>query len=221
MLLFKTTSLLTVSALSSFMITCPAANIPHSYPSSPSTQSDHQKLTMPSISNAYEPFIRTSNSQFGSYHKRDNSLGLSLFSFEPGELLVPVQAAAEYLEAFYTAIAINAHRDWAKNTPRIWLRITLGTLRLVMTATEGTTIPWDFVTWFALEMLKLTERGYTGMYTASFVHPTVGNAIWVSLCQCVTGPVTDPAAVAARARVASCLNADAQAWLPMRGTPTR
>lgn len=209
MLFFKTTSLLTISALCSFVVTCPAANIPHSNPSSAPTWSSHRKYTRSSISRAYEPFLRTSSSQFDSYHKRDNGLGLSLFSFEPGELLIPVQAAAEVLEAFYTSIAINAHRDWAKNTPRIWIRITLGTLRLVMTATEGTTVPWDFVTWFALEMLRLTERGYTGTYTASFVHPTVGNAIWVSLCRCAIGPLMDPAAVAVPAQVASCLNADA------------
>lgn len=202
MLFFKTTSLLTISALCLLMVTCTAANIPHSNPSSASTQSDHQKLTRSSISNAYEPFLRTSSSQFGSYYKRDDSLGLSIHSFEPGELLIPVQLAVEVLEEFYTSIAVNARGDWARNTPRIWLRMTLGTLRLVMTATEGNTIPWEFVTWFALEMLRLTRRGYTGMYTASFVHPTLGNAIWVSLCQCAIGPVVDAAAVAAPARVA-------------------
>lgn len=221
MLFPKTTSLLTISAVCSFVVTCPAANIPHSNPSSASTWSGHRKYTRSSISRTYEPFLRTSSSQFDSYRKRDNSFGLSLFSFEPGELLIPVQAAAEVLEAFYAGIAINAHRDWARNTPRIWIRITLGTLKLVMTASEGTTIPWGFVTWFALDMLKLTERGYTGMYTASFVHPTVGNAIWVSFYQCTIGPLTDPAAVAAPAEVASCLNPNAQAWFPMRGTPTR
>ena len=94
--------------------------------------------------------------------------------------------------------------------------MTTGAIGLLMTATEGSTIPWDFVTWFALQMLGYTERGYTGMYTAYYVNPTVGNAIWVSLYQCAIGPLTDSAAVGAPAKVASCLNAKAQAWYPTR-----
>ena len=158
--------------------------------------------------------------QVSSLDKRGHGRDLNLVYFEPKGLLIPIQAAAEVLEAFYTSIAINAHGPWANNTPRIWIRMTSGTIALLMTATEGSTIPWDFVTWFALQMLRYTERGYTGMYTANYVHPTAGNAIWVSLYQCVIGPLTDPAAVNAPAKVVSCLNANAQAWFPMRETPT-
>ena len=218
---FKSAPLLTVSVLCWFMVACPAANILRPNPSGASTRSDHQSSGRSSISNAYEPLFRTSSSQFGSLDKRDDSHGLSLFSFEPGELFMPIQTAVEVLEAFYTGIAMNAHGEWRRKTPRIWIRITLGAIGLVMTATEGTTVPWEFVTWFALEMLKLTERGYTGMYTASFVHPTMGNTIWVSLYHCVIGPLTVPAAVGAPTTVGPCLNPNAQAWFPARGTPTR
>ena len=64
-----------------------------------------------------------------------------------------------------------------------------------MTATEGTIIPWEFVASFAMEMLKLTKLGYTGLYTANFVHPTMGNAIWVSLYHCVIGQLTNTSAI--------------------------
>ncbi len=204
---FKSASVLIISVIWSLMVTSPAASFPHAEPNQASTRVDHERILQASIS------------QVGFLDKRGKGLDLSLVSFEPGELLLPVQAAAEVLEAFYLGIAINSNGPWAKNAPRIWIRITFGAIRLLMTATEGTTIPWDFVTWFAQDMLKLTERGYTGMYTANFVNPTVGNAIWVSLYYCAIGPLTDPAAIRAPGNVAACLNPEAQAWFPMRGKP--
>lgn len=219
--LLKTASVLTVSAIWSCMVVCPAAGLFHSRPNGASTQSDHGKSTRSLIKNDLEKVLRASVSQIGSLDERGKDLGLALVSFEPGALLVPIQAAAEVLEAFYIDIAVNAHGPWANNAPRIWIRMTTGTIGLLMTAAEGTTIPWDFVTWFALQMLRYTERGYTGLYTANFVNPIVGNAIWVTLYQCAIGPLTDSAGVGASAKVASCLNAKAQAWLPTKGTPTR
>lgn len=208
MLLFKTTSALSISIFWSFMVACPAAGLLHPSLEGASTRNDHEKSTRLSISDDHVKFPRTSFSQV-------------LASFEQEGFLVPVQAAADVLEAFYTEIAINSHGPWANNTPRIWIRITLGAIRLLMTATEGTTIPWDFVTEFALQMLRHTERGYTGMYTANFISPTMGNAVWVSLYHCAIGPLTDPAVAGTPAKVASCLNAEAPAWFPMKGTPTR
>lgn len=220
--LFKTASVLTISVIWSIMVALPAASLLRLEPSGASTQSEHEKSTRSSISNDLEKVLRASASKFGSLDKRGKDQGLALIYFEPGEILMPIQVAADVLEAFYTGVAINAHGPWASNAPRIWVRMTAGTIVLLMTATEGTTIPWDFVSWFALQMLRLVERGYTGMYNANFVNPTVGNAIWVSLYQCATGPLlTDPAGAFAPAKVSSCLNANAQAWFPTRGTPTR
>lgn len=221
MLLLKTASLLTVLVLWSLMVACPSASLFRLEPSGASTWSDHERLTTSSVGNDPENLLRTSISPISSLNKRGKDLNLALVSFEPGGLILPVQAAAEALEAFYTRIAINAHGPWADNAPRIWVRMTIGTISLLMTATEGTTIPWDFVAWFAIQMLRFTERGYTGTYTANYVNPIVGNAIWVSLYQCAIGPLTDPAGIGAPAKVASCLNANAQAWFPTRGTPTR
>ena len=71
-------------------------------------------------------------------------------------------------------------------------------------------------------MLKLTKLGYTVVYTASFVHPTMGNATWVTLYHCVIGPLTDLSAVmGSPAKVAFSVSLQAQAWVSWRGTPTR
>ena len=218
MLLFKTTSVLSISVFWSFMVACPAAGLLYPRLKGASTRNDHEKSTRLSISVDHVKFLQTS---FSQVDKRGQGVEFALASFEQEGFLVPVQAAADVLEAFYTEIAINSHGPWANNTPRIWITITLGAIRLLMTATEGTTIPWDFVTEFALQMLRHTERGYTGTYTANFISPTMGNAVWVSLYHCAIGPLTDPAVAGAPAKVASCLNAEAPAWFPMKGTPTR
>lgn len=219
MFLLKTAPLLAVSVISSFMVAYTSASLLRLEPSDASIWSDDKVSTEPSIRNNPKQIQRTSLGQFGSLDKRGNDLRLGLASFKNEGFLVPVQAAAEALGIFYTSIAISAHGPWANITPRIWIRMTIGTVMLLITATEGTTIPWDFVSWFALQMLGYTERGYTGMYTASYVNPTAGNTIWVSLYHCAIGPFTDLAAIGAPVKVASCLNAQAQPWFPR--TPRR
>ena len=216
---FKIASGLNMAVFWSFMVACPTASVLRPNFSGALSRSDYENATRSSISNDCEPVLRRSGSHFGSLDKRNKGQDLKLVSFEPGHLLMPILEAAKRLEEFYSGIFIKSQGEWADNTPRIWIRIIFGSIGLVMTATEGTTIPWEFVTWFALEMVKLTERGYTGTYTANFVHPTRGNAIWVSLYECVIGPLTDMAAVTAPAKVVSCLNPQAQAWFPWRGTP--
>lgn len=217
--LFKTTAMLIISVAWSFMVMCSVASLLHPRPNGTSTRNDHEKSTTSSVSDDQKKFLQTSISQVGPFDKRRNGLDLALASFEPGEYLMPLQVAAEVLEAFYTNIAINSRGPWAENTPRTWIKISWGTIGLLFTATEGTTVPWGFVTSFALEMLRLTERGYTGMYTQNYISPTVGNAVLVSLYHCAIGPLIGPAAVDAPAKLVSCLNPGAQPWFPTRRTP--
>lgn len=216
---YKPTSVLIILVLWCFMIACPAARVLHPKPNAVSAQIDHADSAESSIN--HQQFFHTSTTiQTDSLDKRGEDSNLALMVFEPNQLLFPVQAAAEVLEAFYAGVARNSHGAWARNTPRIWLRMGFGALRLVMTSTEGTTIPWDFVTKFALNMLRLAERGYTGTYDANFVDPVVGNSIWVSLVYCgLVGPLTDLSSVGTTAKGASCLNPSAPAWFPGKGTP--
>ena len=213
----RSTLVLTIWVLLSIVS---ATSIFHAQFKEASTQLNFESSARLSIGNDLEQDTQTPIDQVGSLNKRRAGQDLLLMSFEPEELLIPIQAAAEFLEAFYTYIAVNALGDWSKLTPRIWIRISFGTIRLLMTSTEGTTIPWNFVSYFAAEMLRLAERGYTGMYTAGFVSPTMGNAIWVSLYLCTIGPLTDPAALSTPAKAVSCLNPNAPSWFPGRGPPS-
>ena len=219
--LSKIASVLIITIICLFMIACPAASLLRLSFSGTPSRSDYEKPGKTRISNDYKPFLQTSTSPFSSLDKRDGARDFTLVFFEFGNLFMLIQEAAEIFERFYTGIAHHSIGEWASFTPRIWIRITIGTLRLVMSATEGTTIPWNFVAYFAVEMLKLTERGYTGMYTATFLSPTMGNAISVGLYHCITGRFSDTTAGTAPARVESCLNPLAPAFLSSMGTPKR
>lgn len=217
--------MLNISVVWSFVVVYLAASLFLPKPYGASAQSGHRKLTRTPINIGLETTSRTPANQPGSISKRVNDFGLNpfgldLYVFEPQDLLLPIEAAAKVLNAFYSSVALNALGSWASNNPRVWIKMTAGTLVLLMTAAEGNTIPWDFVAWFALQMLRYTERGYTGLYTAYFSNPTTGIGIWVSLYQCTIGPLTDITGVGAPENVASCLNPNAQSWFP-KSRPTR
>ena len=219
MLVLKTTSVLSISVVWSFVVTYLDASLFSPKPYGTLAQSGHRKLTGSPINIGLETASRTPANQPGSISKRvndfgPNAFGLDLYAFEPQDLLLPIEAAAKVLSAFYSSVALNALGSWASNTPRIWIKMTAGTLVLLMTAAEGNTIPWDFVAWFALQMLRYTERGYTGLYTAHFSNPMKGIGIWVSLYQCTVRPLADINGVGAPENVASCLNPNAQSWFP-------
>ena len=223
MLVPKTASVLSISVVWSFVVVYLAASLflPKTYGAL--AQSGHQKLTGTPINVGLETASRTPANQQGSISKRvndfgPNAFGLELYAFEPEDLLLPIEAAAKVLSSFYSSIALNAVGSWASNTPRVWIRMTAGTLVLLMTSEEGNTVPWDFVAWFALQMLRYTDRGYTGLYTAHFSNPSKGIGIWVSLYRCAIGPLIT--GNGAPATVASCLNPNAQSWFP-KAQPTR
>ena len=225
MLVLKTASVLSISVLWSFVVPYLDASFFLPKPYGASAQSGHRKLAGTPINIGLETASRTPANQPGSISKRmndfgPNAFGLDLYAFEPQDLLLPIEAAAKVLNGFYSTVAINALGSWASNTQRVWIKMTAGTLVLLMTAAEGNTIPWDFVAWFALQMLRYTERGYTGMYTAHFSNPKKGIGIWVSLYQCAIGPLRDITGIGAPASVAPCLNPNAQSWFP-KSRPTR
>ena len=64
-------------------------------------------------------------------------------------------------------------------------------------------------------MLKFTKFAYTGVCTANWVRPTMGNTICVSLYRCVIGPRTDTSVVmGSPAKAEFCLISQGQAWDP-------
>ena len=225
MLVLKTASVLNILVFWSFVVVYLAASLslPKTYGAL--AQSGHRKLTGIPINVGLEAAPRTPANQRVSISKRvndfgPNAFGLELYAFEPEDLLLPIEAAAKVLSAFYSSVALNALGAWASNSQRVWIKMTAGTLVLLMTSAEGNTVPWEFVAWFALQMLRYTERGYTGLYTAHFSNPSKGIGIWVSLYRCAIGPLTDTTGNGALAKVASCLNPNAQSWFP-QAKPTR
>ena len=225
MLVLKTASVLSISVVWSFVMAYLDASLVLPKPYGILAQSGHRKITGTPINVSLETASQIQANQRVSISRRvndfgPNAFGLELYAFEPEDLLLPIEAAAKVLNAFYSSVALNALGSWASNTPRVWIKMTAGTLVLLMTSAQGNTIPWDFVAWFALQMLRYTECGYTGLYTAHFSNPTKGIGIWVSLYQCTLGPLTAPTGIGAPAKVASCLNPNAQSWFP-KGRPTR
>lgn len=101
--------------------------------------------------------------------------------------------------------------------PRAWIRITFGSLQLVMTATRDHYVPWSFVRWHAVQMLLYAQRGYVGTYDAYYVTPHGEAGVIVSLtCQAI-GALTSAAALAAAAANgdgALPLNPDAEVFNP-------
>ena len=192
------------AALIWYTICCSARTIPHYGPALRTTPTDRHVDNVPST---YKP------------HLLQKRMDLDVLYFDHTHSLWPIEKAAALLEVFYTHVALNSGGEWGKNEPRVWIRITLGCLQLVMTATEGYTVPWGFVTYFALQMLTLTERGFVGAYNAYYVTPDGGGGILVSLVLRTIGPLTPADWQTSVSSAVSSLNAHAQSWFPARGAP--
>lgn len=95
-----------------------------------------------------------------------------LIQFDNGVAITPIEDAAQFLAYFYTQVALSCQTQWSTIPPRIWIKVTLGNVQLLIAATEGYTIPWVFVRRFALDMLNLVNRGYIGTFDA--YHSTPG-----------------------------------------------
>lgn len=96
---------------------------------------------------------------------------LSLIQFDHARTLAPIQLAAPLLHHFYTQIQLYARGPWSRITPRIWVKISLGSITLLLSATDGHTVPWSFVAWFAGFMVGCVDRGYVGTFDSYWVSP--------------------------------------------------
>lgn len=67
---------------------------------------------------------------------------------------------------------------------------------MVISATEGHTVPWTFVKWWAQEMLPLVQNGYVATYDAYFVSPNGDAGMVVSLTCNAIGALTSAATAA-------------------------
>jgi hypothetical protein len=183
---YTTPSISIVSILLFLLVVCPyssLARIPNRNSYASSTQLDSRY------------FHASAHTAYSSHQLRPRVLDLTLVHFNHIETIVPIVNAAQILAHFYSQIYLGAEGPWAANSQRIWVRMTLGSLQLLMSASEGHTVPWGFVRWWALAMLQVVDKGYTGTYDAYFVTPEGDAKVIVSLTLRTIGALTSVAGV--------------------------
>lgn len=83
-------------------------------------------------------------------------------------MILPVTNTASLLADLYTEVYIRCITSWIPNNlpPQAGLMIQYGAFQLTFVANEGATegISWQFIRDFSAIMLRVTRRGYTGVY---------------------------------------------------------
>ena len=103
--------------------------------------------------------------------------------------MLPIDTAAAILQRFYEDLALFAA---ATVTPAArGHHIHLGEVLLEIMGPPGFVVGWLTIREFALDMLRLTKRGYTNTYQINFIHRATGRMItfslYVGLPRMVTG----------------------------------
>ena len=103
--------------------------------------------------------------------------------------ILPIDTAAAVLQNFYEDLAAFAA---VTVTPAArGHHIHLGQVMLEIMGPPGFVVGWMTIREFALDMLRLTKRGYTNTYQINFIHRTTGRMItfslYVGLQRMVTG----------------------------------
>lgn len=93
--------------------------------------------------------------------------------------MLPVATAAAVMQNFYEDLAAYAAITLDPASSRYQIR--LGQLLLEVQAQLNLIVDWIVIQQFALEMLKLTKRGYTNMYLINFIHRPTGKIVTFSL----------------------------------------
>ena len=93
--------------------------------------------------------------------------------------MLPIDTAAALMQSFYEDLARYAATTLSPALPtcRVWL----GHILLEIVAPPRVNIDWIIVQNFALDMLRLTKRGYTNTYQINFIHLPTGTMMTFSL----------------------------------------
>ena len=93
--------------------------------------------------------------------------------------MLPIDTAAAILQDFYEDLAALAAVTLlpAMRSQQIYL----GQLLLEIMGPPGSVVSWRMVQIFALDMLRLTKRGYTNTYQINFIHRPSGTMVTFSL----------------------------------------
>ena len=102
--------------------------------------------------------------------------------------MLPIDTAAAILQNFYEDLAAFAA---VTVTPAArGHHIHLGQIVLEIMGPPGFVVGWMTIREFALDMLRLTRRGYTNTYQINFIHRATGRMITFSLYVGLQGMVT-------------------------------
>lgn len=103
--------------------------------------------------------------------------------------MLPIGTAAAVMQDFYEDLA--AYAATTLTPASCGYQIWLGQLLLEVVAPPRVVVSWIIVQHFALDMLKMTKRGYTNTYQINFVHRPTGMIVtfnlYMGLLRAVTG----------------------------------
>lgn len=143
--------------------------------------------------------LSSTHTAYSSHQLKPRVSDLTLIHFDQINTISPIATAAQVLVHFYSEIYYGAQGPWANIEQRIWVKVTFGSFQLLMSATEGHTVPWSFVKWWALQMLQRIDKGHVATYDAYFATPEGEAGVIISLTCRAIGALTSAAAVAVAA----------------------
>lgn len=93
--------------------------------------------------------------------------------------MLPIGTAAAVMQDFYEDLA--AYSATTLTPASCGYQIWIGQLMLEIRAPPTVIINWILIQNFALDMLRLTKRGYTNTYQINFIHRPTGMLVTFSL----------------------------------------
>lgn len=113
---------------------------------------------------AYEDHELTRREIVTYHHASDIGNGWNMYYSSWPSAFLPVQPAAWALVNLYMSIVLQAKNHWSKGPPQHGFTMSFGKIQIIMACPQKP-IPWVFIMKFAEQLLKITEGGWTGVYS--------------------------------------------------------
>lgn len=98
-------------------------------------------------------------------------------------LILPIQAAASYLDHVLDDISISALTEWLGQKPEM-SALTLGLDNMSLTfvsSNPNVPVPWQFIMFLCDELAHHVQLGWTGVYSGTWTHTVTQVAISVQM----------------------------------------
>ncbi|KAL8933327.1 MAG: hypothetical protein Q9211_005842 [Gyalolechia sp. 1 TL-2023] len=98
-------------------------------------------------------------------------------------LILPIRAAAAFLEDILETLSTTALYHWLQQTPNIpFLSLEKDNVALAFLSSDyNVPVPWEFVIHFCEQLAIEVARGWTGVYEGSWTHSTTQVVIFVRM----------------------------------------